>query len=71
MFRQRDTLDVRVCSKKIPHKTYICMFRQKDTLDMHVYSKNTSQKYTHVQVAKYLMKKKGGKKENKEKEINK
>ena len=34
------------------------MFRQKDTLDMHVYSKNTSQKYTHVQVAKYLMKKK-------------
>ena len=36
MFRQRDTLDVRVCSKKIPHKIYICMFRQKDTLDMHV-----------------------------------
>ena len=34
------------------------MFRQQDTLDMHVYSKNTSQKYTHVQVAKYLMKKK-------------
>ena len=43
---------------KIPHKTYICMFRQQDTLDMHVYSKNTSQKYTHVQLAKYLMKKK-------------
>ena len=58
MFRQRDTLDVRVCSKKIPHKTYICMFRWQDTLDMHVYSKNTSQKYAHVQVAKYLMKKK-------------
>ena len=49
------------------------MFRQQDTLDMHVYSKNTSQKYTHVQVAKYLMEKKGEKKQKykQEKEINK
>ena len=39
MFRQQDTLDMHVCSKKIPHKIY-----------------------THVQVAKYLMKKKGKKK---------
>ena len=38
------------------------MFRQQDTLDMHVYSKNTSQKYAHVQIAKYLMKKKEKKK---------
>ena len=43
---------------KIPYKIYICMFRWQDTLDMHVYSKNTSQKYTHLQVAKYLIKKK-------------
>ena len=59
VFRQKDTLDMHVCKQKILQQTYICMFRQKDTLDMHVYSKNTSQKYTHVQVAKYLMKKKG------------
>ena len=53
---------------KIPYKTYICMFRQQDTLDMHVYSKNTSQKYTHVQVAKYLMREK---KNNKKKQTRK
>ena len=52
---------------KIPYKTYIGMFRQQDTLDMRVYSKNTSQKYTHVQVAKYLMKKKCKKKRKKRK----
>ena len=55
-----------VYTAKIPYKTYICMFRQQDTLDMHVYSKNTSQKYTHVKVAKYLTKKKK-KKQNKKK----
>ena len=42
------------------------MFRQQDTLDLRVYSKNTSQKYTHVQVAKYLMKKKEKKNKNKQ-----
>ena len=43
------------------------MFRQQDTLDMHVYSKNISQKYTYVQVAKYLMKKKESKESEQEK----
>ena len=38
-----------------------------DTLDMHVYSKNTSQKYTHVWVAKYLMKNKQKQKRKKNK----
>ena len=40
------------------------MFRQKDTLDMHVCNKKyfTIYIYIYVQVAKYLMKKKTGKK---------
>ena len=33
---------------------------------MHVYSKDTSQKYTNVQVAKYLMKKNEKNKQEKE-----
>ena len=58
-------------SKQLPHKIYICMFRQQDTLDMCVYSKNTSQKYTHVQVAKYLMEKKRKKKQKQTRKRNK
>ena len=55
MFRQKDTLDMHVCSKKYFTKyIYVCLGSKIPWICMYV-AKNTSQNvYMYVQVARYL-----------------